>query len=89
MTCETWQQIRKPKEQKKSKTEEEKFRKKQLTAEKKLSDEKAKMERKDKKYLKKKVVHEMVEYEIDCIQMLIIRWIKTQIIMMYILSFSV
>ena len=48
---EKWQQIRKAKEQKKSKMEVEKLRKKQLVAEKKLFDEKAKMKRKGKKIL--------------------------------------
>ena len=66
VTSETWQQIRKTKEQQKEKMEEEKLKKKQLTTEKKLLNEKAKIERKDKKILKKKkkVVHEMVECEI-------------------------
>ena len=54
VTSETWQQIRKAKEQENSKTEEEKLRKKQLAVEKKLLNEKAKKERKLKKILKKK-----------------------------------
>ena len=41
VTSETWQQIRKAKEQEKSKMEEEKLRKKQLASEKKLLNEKA------------------------------------------------
>ena len=67
VTSETWQQIRKAKEQEKSKMEEEKLWKIQLATEKKLLKEKAKKERKDKKILKKKkkVVHEMVECEIE------------------------
>ena len=67
VTSETWQQIRKTKEQQKEKMEEEKLKKKQLTSEKKLLNEKAKIERKDKKILKKKkkVVHDMVECEIE------------------------
>ena len=65
VTSETWQQNRKGKEQEKSKMEEEKLSKKQLAAKKKLFNEKAKMERKDKKILKKKLVHEMVECEIE------------------------
>ena len=67
MTSETWQQTRKAKEQESSKIEEEKLRKKQLATEKKLLNEKYKMGKKDKKILKKKkkVVHEIVECEIE------------------------
>ena len=47
VTSETWQQIRKTKEQESSKIEEEILRKKQLATEKKLLNKKAKMERKE------------------------------------------
>ena len=91
VTSETWQQIRKAKEQQKEKMEEEKLKKKQLTAEKELLNERAKIERKDKKILKKKrkLFMEWLSVKSSCIKMLTIRWIKTQIIMMNILSFSV
>ena len=67
VTSETWQQFRKAKEQENSKMEKEKLRKKQLATMKKLLNEKAKKKRKEKKILKKKmkVVHQMVQCEIE------------------------
>ena len=88
VTSEKWQQIQKTKKQEKSKMGEEKLRKKQLAAEKKLVDEKAKMERKDKKILKIKFFMKWMSVKLNCIQMLTIRRIKTQIIIMNILSFQ-